>query len=128
MGRSKPTTCVIDLIEHANVIWRPYESRRDLTPFREICWYSRWIMAGWDMMCRHLSEWVMRQYGYVQTIPRPPTTIGDLAPTDVVMTFTDLSRVELYFFLSQLRAENKNSSIRSIFLTYNLTRISYRLI
>ena len=70
----------------------------------------------------------MRQYGYVQTIPRPPTTIGDLAPTDVVMTFTDLSRVELYFFLSQLRAENKNSSIRSIFLTYNLTRISYRLI
>jgi len=39
-------------------------------------------------MCHHLLERGLRQYSYVQTIPRPPTTIGDLVPADVVIAFT----------------------------------------
>ncbi|RHN55957.1 hypothetical protein MtrunA17_Chr5g0424091 [Medicago truncatula] len=42
----------------------PYESRRDLMPFRDICWYSGWIMTDKDRMCRHLPERVLRQYDY----------------------------------------------------------------
>ena len=80
---------VVDLMEHTNVIWRPYESRRDLTLFRDICCYLGWIMGGRDRMCRHLPERLLRQYNYVQTIHRPPTTIRDPAPADVVMAFTN---------------------------------------
>ena len=46
-------------------------------------------MAGRDTMFRHLAERVLRQYDYVQTIPTPPMTIEDLAPVDMVMSFTD---------------------------------------
>ena len=38
---------------------------------------------------RHLPERVLRQYGYVQTIPRPRTHIGRLAAGDVPMTFME---------------------------------------
>jgi hypothetical protein len=54
-------------------------------PFQDICWYSGWIMADKDRMCRQLPEQVLRQYNYVQTIPIPPTTIVELAPEEVVM-------------------------------------------
>ena len=37
---------VIDSLDHSHVIWRSYERRRDITPFQDICWYSRWIMAA----------------------------------------------------------------------------------
>ena len=30
----------IDSMEHAHVIWSPYETRRDITPFQDVCWYS----------------------------------------------------------------------------------------
>jgi len=40
-------------------------------------------------MCRHLPEWFLRQYGYVQAIPRPPTKIAELLPEDVVMAFME---------------------------------------
>ena len=61
------------------------------TPFHDVCWYSGWIMAGKQRMVRHLPERVLRQYGYVQTVPRPPTTIMPLAPTDVVAAFLEFA-------------------------------------
>jgi hypothetical protein len=79
----------IYLMEHHNVIWRSYETKRDLMPFQDTCWYSGWIMADKDRMCRHLPKWVLRQYDYVHVILRPPTTIGDLEPAEVVMTFIE---------------------------------------
>jgi len=48
-------------------------------------------MASRDKRARHLPERVLRQYGYVQTIPRPPTDIGPLAPADVAMAFMEFS-------------------------------------
>jgi hypothetical protein len=76
-----------DSMEHCHVFWRPYERRRDLTPFQDVCWYSRWIMATKQKMVCHLPERVLRQYGYVQSVPRPLTTILPLAPADVVDAF-----------------------------------------
>ena len=48
-------------------------------------------MAGKDRMVRHLPERVLRQYGYVHAIPRPPTTIAELAPYEVVMAFMEFA-------------------------------------
>jgi len=42
-------------------------------------------------MVRHLPERVLRQYGYVQTRPRPPTDIELLAADDVAQTFTEFA-------------------------------------
>jgi len=46
-------------------------------------------MIGKDIMVRHLSEWILRQYDYVQTVPKPLTTIGPLEPEEVVTTFVE---------------------------------------
>jgi len=48
-------------------------------------------MTDKDMRVRHLLERVLRQYEYVQTIPRPPTDIGRLAVDDVVVTFMEFA-------------------------------------
>jgi len=45
-------------------------------------------MVGRDRMVRHFPERVLRQYGYVQRIPRPPTDIEVLAADDVAHAFT----------------------------------------
>ena len=82
---------LLDSMEHCHVTWRPYEHRRDVTPFQDVCWYSEWIMARKQKMVRHLPEWVLRKYGYVQTVPRPPTTIMPLAPPDVVVAFLEFA-------------------------------------
>lgn len=63
---------------NTDVIWRSYEDRRDITTLHDICWYSGWIMADQDRVCLHLSEQVLRQYGYYQSIPISPTIIGAL--------------------------------------------------
>jgi len=78
-------------MEHCHVTWRPYEHRRDVTPFQDMCWYSGWIMAGKQKMVRHLPERVVRQYGYVQKVPRPPTTIMPFALADVAAAFLEFS-------------------------------------
>jgi len=36
-----------------------------------------------------LPEQVLRQYGYVQTVPRPAATIGSLEPEEVVTAFME---------------------------------------
>jgi len=45
-------------------------------------------MAGRDRMVCHLPKRVLRQYGYVQTQPKPPTDIKALAADDVAQAFT----------------------------------------
>jgi len=44
-------------------------------------------MAGKQKMVGHLPERVVRQYKYVQKVPRPPTTIVPLSPADVAAAF-----------------------------------------
>jgi len=77
-----------------------YERRRHITPFQNIWRYSGWIMAGKDRRVRHFPERVLRHYGYVQTIPRPPTDIGRLPGNDVAQAFTEFA---LHVLSHQLR-------------------------
>jgi len=48
-------------------------------------------MASKDKRVRHLPERVIRQYGFVQTVPRPPTDIGSLTPGGVAMAFMEFA-------------------------------------
>jgi len=61
-------------------------------------------MADNDRMVRHLPERVLRQYGYVQTIPRAPTDIELFAADDVAQAFTEFS---LHVLSHQQRAHTK---------------------
>ncbi|KAK2355316.1 protein MAIN-LIKE [Trifolium repens] len=62
----------LDRMEVDEVTWQPYEDHRQSRPFQDCSWYSGWIMCGSAMICRHLPERVLRQYGHVQSIPRAP--------------------------------------------------------
>ncbi|MCI63391.1 serine/threonine-protein phosphatase 7 long form-like protein, partial [Trifolium medium] len=42
---------------------------RDVSPFQDIALYSGWIRCR-PIKVRYLPERVLRQFGYVQTIPR----------------------------------------------------------
>jgi len=48
-------------------------------------------MVGKQKMVRHLPERVLRQYRYVQTVSRSPTTILPLAPAYVVAAFLEFA-------------------------------------
>ncbi|XP_039688062.1 protein MAINTENANCE OF MERISTEMS-like [Medicago truncatula] len=75
---------LLDRIQLDDVCWRPYEEHREIQDFEEVFWYSGWIMCGVRRAYRHLPERVLRQYGYVQTIPRHPTDFRDLPPPSIV--------------------------------------------
>jgi len=59
-------------------------------------------MTGKQKMVRHLPERVLRQYKYVQTVLRPPTTILSLAPADVAAAFLEFA---LYVVAQQQRGD-----------------------
>ncbi|KAJ1404457.1 Aminotransferase-like, plant mobile domain [Sesbania bispinosa] len=58
----------LDRLTHANVIWMPYEAHRVQYPFHDISWYRGYITCG-NIVFPHLPERVLRQYGYIQSIP-----------------------------------------------------------
>jgi len=51
--------------------------------------YSGWIMCGDRRLHRHLPERVLRQYGYVQTIPRPLTDVAEMSAAEIAQAFLD---------------------------------------
>ena len=75
---------LLDRIQFDDVCWRPYEEHREIQGFEEVFWYSGWIMCGVRRVYRHLSERVLRQYRYVQSVPRHPTDVVELTPPQIV--------------------------------------------
>lgn len=62
---------LIDDLTPADVIWRPFESHRQVIPFDDVCLYNgclRWC----DIVVPYLPERCLRQFGYVQYVPPPP--------------------------------------------------------
>ena len=78
-----------DCIQFDDVCWRPYEEHMEIQGFEEVFWYSGWIMCGVRRVYRHLPERVLRQYGYVQWVPRHPTDVVELLPPQIVQAFVD---------------------------------------
>jgi hypothetical protein len=46
-------------------------------------------MCGDRRVYRHLPERVLRQYKYIQIVPRHPSEIVQLSPTEIVQAFVD---------------------------------------
>ena len=80
---------LLDRISFDDVCWRSYEDHREYQPFEEIFWYSGWLMCCDRRLYRHLPERVLRQYGYVQTVPRPPTDVAEISAAMVAQAFLD---------------------------------------
>ena len=80
---------LLDCIQFDDVCWRPYEEHMEIQSFEEVFWYSDWIMCGVRRVYRHLPERVLRQYGYVQSVPRHPMDVVELPPPQIVQAFVD---------------------------------------
>ena len=61
----------IDNIQVSDVVFSPYDNRRHVRPLIDVCWFSGWLRCG-NLKAKHLPERVLRQFKYVQGIPRDP--------------------------------------------------------
>lgn len=66
----------LDRILVDDIIFYPYDCHRESHPLEDIIWFSGWIMCGMLCFRTHLPERVLRQFGYVQTIPRNPAIVA----------------------------------------------------
>jgi len=73
MGLSTPDEHIthMDVLDLSGVVMTPYVEHRQACPFERVRLYFGWLRYG-NRMVRYLSERVLRQFGYVQTIPRYP--------------------------------------------------------
>jgi hypothetical protein len=63
----------LDNIQMSDCVFSPYDGRRHVRPLINACWFSGWIRDG-DVRGKHLPERVLRQFKFVQGIPRHPST------------------------------------------------------
>ncbi|XP_058756413.1 uncharacterized protein LOC131629646 [Vicia villosa] len=68
-----------------------YAEHRETVPFDELSLYSGWLASSSTIVVRYLSEHVMRQFRYAQTIPRNPIVSNPIAMTRKLLDeiFTD---------------------------------------
>jgi len=78
----------LNRLDLSYVVMAPYGDHREERPFERVSLYSRWLRYG-DRIVRYLPEWVLRQFGRVQTIPRHPV---ESAPA-----VTNLAEITLRF-------------------------------
>ena len=64
-GEGKTRRTLLDGLEMDNVCWRSKEEHREIQEFKDIFWYSGWIMCGVDKVYRRLPKRVKWKYGYV---------------------------------------------------------------
>src|SRR4051812_25804524 len=65
-----PYRLYMDRTMHDDVTWRPFVNYAQIVPFDGIALYSGWLACGTGIMVRYLPEQCMRQFGFVQRIPR----------------------------------------------------------
>ena len=79
-GRLKLVRESLDALRDDEVRWTPYAGSRQHHPLSQRALYSGCI-RHYDRVYRYLPERVLRQFGYVQTVPRDPPR---LSPVDQV--------------------------------------------
>jgi len=61
----------LDRLTLSGVIWCPYTSHRVFQPLEPISFFRDFLQYGHTIQM-HLPDRVLRQFGYMQTIPPPP--------------------------------------------------------
>ena len=61
----------LDRLTLSGVIWCPYGSHRVIRTLEPILFFRGFLQYGYTIQM-HLPDRVLRQYGYMQTIPPPP--------------------------------------------------------
>jgi hypothetical protein len=69
----------LDALDLTRVAMAPYGAHRQARQFERVSLYSGWLRCG-ERMVRYLPERVLRQFGWIQTIPRHPV---QSAPVDI---------------------------------------------
>ena len=64
----------LDSLTGVDVCWSPYEEHRVARQFEDISLFSGYLRWG-PLFHRHMPERCLRQYGFVQTIPRHPRDV-----------------------------------------------------
>ncbi|XP_050874229.1 uncharacterized protein LOC127076587 [Lathyrus oleraceus] len=77
----EPFRVYLDRLIVEDIYFNNYVDHRQTQPFDEIVLYSRWLACGSCLAAPHLFECVMRQFGYVQIIPRHSTVFPPPALT-----------------------------------------------
>src|SRR3954463_10451402 len=67
-----PYHLYLDRTMHDDVTWRSFADYAQIVPFDDIALYSGWLACGTTIMAQYLPERCMRQFGFVQRIPRSP--------------------------------------------------------
>jgi len=80
---------LLERMQFDDVIGRPYEEHMEIQGFKEIFWYSGWVMCSVVRVYHHLPERVRRQHRYVQNVPRHPTDVVEMQPDQIVQAFND---------------------------------------
>jgi len=65
----------LDVLTYDGVIWCPYGTHRAGRPLVVSAMFSGFLKLG-ILVHRHLSEHVLRQFGFMQPIPRPPNFLS----------------------------------------------------
>jgi hypothetical protein len=116
-------------MQMSDFIFTPYESRRHVKPLIDVCWFSGWLRCR-DEKEMHLPERVLRQYGYVQTIPRDPAAS---APSSMTwyhkVSHPKMLRLEAHKpppeppHLEVLIEQQTRGEVRDTFQIYNNARL-----
>ena len=69
---TEPFRVYVDCLVVEDIHFNNYIDHRQTMPFDEMMLYSGWLAYGSRLTAPHLDERVMRQFDYVQTIPRHP--------------------------------------------------------
>jgi len=64
----------LDALTYDGVIWCPYETHRAARPLIISAMFSGFLKLG-ILVHHHLSECVLRQFGFMRPIPRPPNSL-----------------------------------------------------
>jgi len=69
---------LLDRLDLSGVVMAPYGEHRQARPFDRVNLFTGWLKYG-DRAVRYMPEWVLHQFGRVQTIPRH---LGEVAPLE----------------------------------------------
>lgn len=100
---------VLETLTPRQVVWTPYEEYREHHPLTDRALYSGFIRSGSDVF-RVLPERVLRQFGYVQSIPPLPPRGVSVDVCDQMWDEWELHKLD-EFLLTRVPADDPGACV-----------------